>query len=103
MEFEAWQFAGPVPPPPLARRIRAHRPRLITLAEDEAVHRRKVERREISYKMISLILAFILAAAVLAAGIAFVATGKSVAGLVLLVAEVAALAGVLLSRKLPIR
>lgn len=101
--MEAWQFAGPVPPPQWLNGYEQLVPgsanRLIVLAEEEAQHRRSVEISEGNYRMISLVFAFILALVVLAAGIYFVAVGKSVAGLILLVTEVAALAAVLLARR----
>jgi uncharacterized membrane protein len=101
---QALQWAGPIPPPQWLQGYEQIVPgsadRLIVLAEDEAVHRRGVERAEGFYKMLSLVFAFILAAVVLGAGIYFVATGRSVAGLTLLVVQVVALAGVLLTRKL---
>ncbi len=103
--MQAWEFAGPVPPPQwltgYEQLVPGSANRLIVLAEDEAVHRRGVERSESRYKMSSLVFAFILALIVLIAGIYFVAAGESIAGLILLVTEVVALAGVLLTRKLP--
>ena len=106
--MQSWEFtASPVPPPDwldgYEQVVPGSANRLITLAEDEAVFRRGMERAEGRYKMTSLVFAFLLATGVLSAGIYFVAIGRSVAGLILLVAEVAALAAVLLTRRLPRR
>jgi uncharacterized membrane protein len=96
------EFAGPLPPPNWLQGYEQIVPgaagRLLTLAEEEAKYRRQQGRSYARYRFVSLIAAFLLAAAVLVAGIWFVAIGKSVAGLTLLVVEVTALAAVFLGR-----
>ena len=97
------EFTGPVPPPRWLEGYEQIVPgaanRLISLAETEARHRRRHETLFAVYRFLSLVSAFLVAVFVLGAGIYFIDVGKSIEGLILLVAEVTALVLAFLSRR----
>lgn len=89
--------AGPLPRPGTLRGYDLVVPgaaaRIVTLMEDEAGHRRWVDRRYVQYRHRSLAAAFVLAMTVALGGIVLIALGKSTAGLVALITELAVLLG----------
>jgi uncharacterized membrane protein len=100
-------FAGPLPPPRLLDGYEQIVPgaanRIITLAEEEARHRRREERRYGRYRLISLLIAAALAFSILGSGVYLIASGRDAYGLTLLIIEIAGLAAVFLGRQIPRR
>jgi uncharacterized membrane protein len=70
--------------------------RIMTLAEDEAKHRRGMERSFVTYRFGSLAVSGLVALVALVGGIYLSATGRSTEGLTLLVVEIVALVTVFL-------
>lgn len=96
------RFSGPLPPPEVLEKYNAIEPgaanRIIRMAESQAQHRQSLERTVIGSRTRSeeraQILGTILALAIGGGAMGLVAMGYPVGGVVTLVAEVVALAGV---------
>jgi uncharacterized membrane protein len=102
----AWYFqyySGSVPLPEVAAGWRQLVPdapeRMIGMAEREAAHRHWMDRAFVRYRFLALIGALLLAAIVLVGGIVLIATGHGVAGLAVIIADLAVLLTVLLVRQ----
>jgi uncharacterized membrane protein len=100
-------FSGPLPPPQtLAQYNQAFSgaaERIVKMAEDQSIHRQSLENArvhaDITNEQRGQVLAFIIALVVFLGGLAIIWQGKSVAGLTLILAEIATLAGLFIYGK----
>jgi uncharacterized membrane protein len=94
------EFSGPLPPPNLLDGYENIVPgaaaRILTLAEEEAVHRRRMERGFARYRGWSLFAASLIALVALVGGLYLTATGHSTEGLVVVLVEIGTLVTVFL-------
>jgi len=101
-ESRSETFAGPLPPPEALARYNEILPglaeRIVAMAERQSQHRQGLEKTVIESRTRNesrgQTFAFILALVIAVGSITLIATGKPIAGLSLLVAELVALTGV---------
>jgi uncharacterized membrane protein len=99
---EAYHFSGPLPPPDVLARYNEIVPqgaeRIIAMAERQSAHREALEKKVVfgnsSSEKMGAIFAFILSLATILGGIWLIHDGKSSSGLVAILGNLAALAGV---------
>ena len=97
----AASFSGPLPPPQTLAQYNQAFPgaaeRIVRMAEEQSAHRQSLEKArvhaDIGNEKRGQLFAFIIALVLFVGGLAIVWQGRSVAGLTLLIAEIATLAG----------
>ena len=94
-QIVAQSFSGPLPAPEMLQGYEDVVPgaaaRILTLAEEEALHRRGLDRSFVRYRTASLMAATLIALAALLGGIYLAATGHSTGGLAVIITEITAL------------
>ncbi len=97
------QFSGPLPLPAMLQGYEDIVPgsaeRILALAESEAEHRRALERSFVTYRAWGLAIAAIIGVGGLASGVFLTVIGKSVAGLTVLITELAILAAAFIAHQ----
>lgn len=96
------RFTGPIPPPHLLSEYDQVLPglaaRLVTLAEDEAIHRRGIQRRQMRLAEGGLLSAFVIAMTVILGGIFLIYEGATKEGIGSIIAALTSLLVVYLTR-----
>src|SRR5438270_668039 len=100
-------FSGPLPPPQTLAQYNQAFPgaaeRIVKMAEDQSAHRQSLEKAgvhaDIGNEKRGQVLAFIIALVLFLGGVTIVWQGKSVAGITLMLAEIATLAGLFIYGK----